>query len=143
MASYLDLYVGAGGLSYHVSCKVNQCRSQIAACIMTGLLGSAPLLGGPKIYVSFVLFFQSFVNVPSRTIAGVWIDLVFLVVAVTIAVVVAVVVVVVVAVVVVAIVVVVAVVVVVIVCSPFVGGITTTTAATTSTAATVRLGIKT
>ena len=56
---------------------MDQCRSQIVVCTMIGLLGSALLLGGPKIYVSFVLFFWFFVAVPGVTIAGVWIDLVF------------------------------------------------------------------
>ena len=45
--------------------------------IVTGLLESVVLLGDPKIYVFFVLFFWFFVSVPGVTIAGVWIHLVF------------------------------------------------------------------
>ena len=61
---------------------MDQCRSQIVAHTMIGLLGSALLLGGPRIYVSFVLFFWFFAAVPGVSIAGVWIVLVFLVVVV-------------------------------------------------------------
>ena len=77
MACHLDLCVGAGGPNYYMSCRVDQCRSQTFVCTVTGLLKSAFVLGGPTIYVSFVLFFSFFVAVPGVTIAGIWINLVF------------------------------------------------------------------
>ena len=72
-----DRCVGAGGLNYYVSYRVDQCRNRTFDCTMIGLLVSALVLGDPKVYVSFVLFFPFFVAVPGVLIAGIWIDLVF------------------------------------------------------------------
>ena len=55
---------------------MDQCRSRTFVRTMIGLLVSALVLGDPKIYVSFVLFFPFFVTVPGVTVAGIWIDLV-------------------------------------------------------------------
>ena len=69
--------VGAGDPNYYVSYRAGQCRSQTFVCTMIGLPVSALELGGPKIYVSFVLFFSFFVAVSGVSIAGIWIHLVF------------------------------------------------------------------